>query len=90
MTDPIAYENGEDHQLDVYEVLALVNEDAFAGVEKAADDAVGDLGFDWDGWAEDTSVYYRTDDNLDADAPDDHPDDDDFTFLPDDYDRLEV
>ncbi len=85
MTDPLAYESGQDHQLDVYEVLALVNEDALAGVKAAAEAAAplaeddGDLGYDW-------SDYDASDDftsERDEYDPREYPDDDDFTFLPD-------
>lgn len=91
MTDPLAYESGQDHQLDVYEVLALVNEDAFAGVKSAAEQAAplptdeGDLGYDWDydlaGAPDDLDPAEYAERHLSADY--DLLDDDDFTFLPD-------
>lgn len=96
MTDPLAYENGMkgDRQMDVYECIAQVEQDALAAVAAAADKAAES--HDWSGWNEDSltleSYLNHRDTGEDEDAWRDEPlpDDDDFTFLPADYDRLEV
>ena len=90
MTDPIAYlrddADGEDYQLDVYEVLAYIEnatdadpdpewaENPEAGYDDDYDLCLGDWLTEQDESSEDYYDY----------APMDDP----FTFLPDDYERL--
>lgn len=101
MTDPIAYEQGQrpdgtedGYQMDVYECIAQVEADHLAGVAAAADKAAES--HDWTEWSEDSLTLesylaHKDDEGYTWDYElAGAPDDDDFTFLPRDYDRLEV
>lgn len=89
MTDPIAYENGvtpAGEQLDVYDVLALVAQDALADTAAAADEAANSV------LAADVARCVTGDDYLSLgewlneqdESSEDYYEHDDFSFLPPD------